>query len=73
MNHVFVNNLPRTPKLQTYLFFVVKSALHLETESVIKVRVCLLTIGCCASYLHRLIMRGEKQGEKLVGHRALCP
>lgn len=73
MNHVFVNSLPRALKPQTHLFFVVRSALHLETESVIKVRVCLLTSGCCASYLHRLIMRGEKRGKKLVVHGALCP
>lgn len=72
MNHVFVNNLARAPKAQTHLFLVVKSALHLETESVIKVRVYLLTSGCCASSLHRLLMRGAKQGKKLVVQGVLC-
>lgn len=73
MNHVFVNNLPRAPKPQTHLFLVVKSALHLETESAIRVRVCLLTSGFCASCVHRLIMRGEEQGKKVVVQWTLCP
>lgn len=73
MNHVFVNNLPRAPKPQTHLLLVVKSALHLETESAIQARVCLLTSRFCASCLHRLIMRGEKQGKELVVQGALCP
>lgn len=73
MNHIFVNNFARASKPQTHLFFIVKSALHLETESAIKVGVCLLTSGYYASDLHRLVMRGEKQGKKLVVHGALCP
>lgn len=37
-----------------------------------QMRVYLLTSGCCASSLHRLLMRGAKQGKKLVVHGALC-
>lgn len=61
MNHVFVNNLPR-PALKPQHTFILcsQSALRLETESAIKVRVCLLTSGCHAYYLQRLIMGGEK-------------